>query len=90
MLRSVNRTVGRRLKVGITIAVVISHDYTHSKWFYENIVRFLTVVIEGFVSIVTIRVPQKQPGEPFPALPISLCLVGHYVRSSSGIPTFRA
>jgi hypothetical protein len=41
--------------------------------------------IKEFVSILTIRVPQKRRAEPFQARPISLCLVGHHpVRSKVG------
>jgi hypothetical protein len=47
--------------------------------------------IKQFVSILTIRVPQKLRGEPFQVRPISLCLVGHHpLRSKVGIPTVRA
>jgi hypothetical protein len=42
----------------------------------------LTVTKE-FISILTIRVPQKPRGEPFQARPISLCLVGHHPSAPS-------
>ena len=46
---------------------------------------------EEFISILTIRVPQKPRGEPFQARPMSLCLVGHHpIRSNSMIPIVRA